>query len=188
MSAVASNSNKYPKTNLNFNIVEKIILDFNNGDIKGLYKITSEMYRCDFYCATWKDVSDFVTNNIGDKIRIDIANVKNLPHSFYFISKGKVIEANCDEDNRILACSKPSNEDNNGNSIRAGSKVKIISYNKLKTSDEKDFLSRAFKVDCVLGDVAYLKMAYGKVGFHISDIELVKDETGNEGIKSRNLF
>ena len=186
--AIAANSDKYSKANLNLNIVEKIVLDFNNDDIKGLYRITSEMYGCDFYCATWKDVSDFVTNNIGDKIGIDIINAENLPYGFYFISKGKVIEADYDEDNRILVPCKSSNEDNKGNCIRAGSKVKVISYNKLKTVDEKEFLDRVFKVDCVLGDMAYLKMTYGKVGFHISDIELVKDEHTDDENESRNLF
>ena len=168
--------------------MEKIVLDFNNDDIKGLYRITSEIYGCDFYCATWKDVSDFVTNNIGDKIGIDIANTENLPYGFYFISKGKVIEVDYDEDNRILVPGKPSNEDNKGNSIRSGSKVKIVSHNKLKTADEKEFLNKVFKVDCVLGGIAYLKMAYGKVGFHISDVELVRDEPTDDETESRNLF
>lgn len=163
-------------------------MDFNNDDIKGLYKITSEMYGCDFYCATWKDVSDFVTNNIGDKIEIDIADAENLPHGFHFISKGKVIEAEYDAGNRIMAPGKPSNEDNNGHSIRSGSKVKIISHNKLKTADEKESLDKIFKVDCVLGGIAYLKMAYGKVGFHISDVELVRDEPTDDETESRNLF
>ena len=76
------------------------------------------MYGRDFYCASWKDVSDFVTNNIGDKIEIDITDAESLPHDFHFISKGKVIEADYDADNRILAPGKPSNEDNNGHSIR----------------------------------------------------------------------
>ena len=163
-------------------------MDFNNDNIKGLYKITSEMYGCDFYCATWKDVSDFVTNNIGDKIEIDIADTESLPHGFHFISKGKVIETDYDADNRILAPGKPSNEDNNGNSIRSGSKVKILSHNKLKTADEKESLDKIFKVDCVLGGIAYLKMAYGKVGFHISDVELVRDEPTGDETESRNLF
>ena len=163
-------------------------MDFNNDDIKGLYRITSEMYGCDFYCATWKDVSDFVTNNIGDKIEIDIADAESLPHDFHFISKGKVIEADYDTDSRILAPGKHSNEDNNGHSIRSGSKVKIISRNKLKTVDEKESLNKVFKVDCVLGGIAYLKMAYGKVGFHISDIELVRDEPTDDETESRNLF
>ena len=169
--------------------MDKIVLDFKSGDIDGLYRITSELYGCDFYCSTWKDVSNFVTDNIGDKIAIDIVSIESLPYGFYFISKGKVIDSVYEESSKTIIRVKPLNEDCNGNTIKCGSKVKLRSAGRIKNSDDKEILDKVYKVDCVLNGVAYLKLGYGKVGFRTTDVEVVKDEPAlQQDSDSRNLF
>ena len=138
-----------------------------------IYRINCSFYDEEIYALKWKDVVDFVRNNVGYDYEITSIRAVNLPFGFNLIVKGKIVTAEYDENERCIYKMDDNVYDRHGEIISEGMKVKLASDEDACPEDIAMKDKKTYNVVRVFGDKVLINVGYCNKEVHGRDVIVV---------------